>query len=105
MKQCLFRLASALVCVVMASSLAYAQGGGSVAPLSGVVVDTSGAPVPGASVTVKNEGTGASYPTVTNAQGNFTVPALEPGTYTVTISLTGFKQAVLKGNKLLTATP
>jgi hypothetical protein len=95
----------ALACLAMAGPLAYAQGGATVAPLSGVVTDTSGAPVPGATVTVKNEATGATYPTVTNAQGNFTVPALEPGTYTVTVSLTGFKQAVLKGNKLLTATP
>lgn len=105
MKQCLFRLASALVCVVMASSMAQAQGGATLAPLSGLVVDAQGGPVPGASVTVKDEGAGTTYPTVTNAQGNFTVPALQAGTYTVTVSLTGFKQAVLKGNKLLSATP
>jgi carboxypeptidase family protein len=105
MKQCLFRMGVALACLAMAGPLAYAQGGVTAAPLSGIVVDTSGAPVPGASVTVRNEATGASYPTVTNTQGSFAVPALEPGTYTVTVSLTGFKQAVLKGNKLLTATP
>jgi hypothetical protein len=104
MKQGLLRLGGA-ACLLLASPLAFAQGGVSVAPLSGVVVDTSGAPVPGASVTVNNEATGASFQSVTNAQGTFTVPALEPGTYTVIISLSGFKQSVLKGNKLLTATP
>ena len=87
------------------NSLAYAQGGGSRAPLSGSVVDQQGAPIPGASVQIKDENSGNTFDSVTNAQGNFTVPALPAGTYTVTVSLSGFKKAVLKGNKLLSATP
>jgi hypothetical protein len=91
--------------MLLASTFAHAQGGSSTAPLSGSVVDTSGAPIPGANVTVRDEATGTAYQTVTNAQGNFTIPALQAGTYSVTVSLSGFKTFLLKGNKLLTATP
>jgi hypothetical protein len=105
MNQCLHRLAAAFAFVAMTCSLAYAQGGQTTAPLSGTVVDAQGAPIPGAAVVVKNEATGNSFQSVTNAQGSFTVPALQPGTYMVTVSLTGFKQAVFKGNNLRAATP
>src|SRR5438034_3763867 len=91
--------------MMMASTLAYAQGGSTTAPLSGTVVDASGAAIPGASVTVKNQATGATYQAVSGDKGNFTVPALQAGTYTVTVSLSGFKQAVIEDVKLLSATP
>src|SRR4029077_18183578 len=99
------RIALGSALSVMVATFAYAQGGSTTAPLSGAVVDTSGASVPGASVTVTNEGTGATYQAVTNDKGTFTVPALQAGTYTVTIVLSGFKQSVIKGVKLLAATP
>jgi hypothetical protein len=89
----------------MFNGLAHAQGGGSRSPLSGTVVDPQGAPIPGASVQVKDENSGNTFESVTNGQGNFTIPALPAGTYTVTVSLSGFKKAVLRGNKLLSATP
>jgi hypothetical protein len=91
--------------MAMLGTLAYGQGGSTTAPLSGTVVDSSGAAIPGASVTVKNVATGATYQAVTREKGNFTVPALQAGTYTVTISLSGFKQSVLKDVKVLAATP
>ena len=94
-----------LVLCGLVGTLAHAQGGNTAAPLSGVAVDTSGAPVPGAAVVVTNEATGITFTAVTNAQGAFTVPALQAGTYSVTVSLPGFKQIVLKGIKLLSATP
>jgi hypothetical protein len=75
----------------------FAQGGSASAALSGIVADSSGALIPGANITVKNEGTAASYTAVANDNGTFSVPALTPGTYTVTVSLTGFKTAVLTG--------
>ncbi len=104
MRQSLLRL-GAVACMVLASTLVFAQGGSSTAPLSGLVVDASGAPVPGAVVSVRDELAGTTYETVTNARGDFTVPALQPGTYSVSVSLPGFKQVVLKGHKLLSATP
>jgi hypothetical protein len=91
--------------IVLVAALAYGQGGNTAAPLSGVAVDASGAPVPGAAVVVTNEATGITYTAVTSVQGTFTVPALQGGTYSVSVSLPGFKQVVLKGIKLLSATP
>ena len=105
MRHRFFSLALTCVLAAMGSTLAYGQGGNTSAPLTGTVVDASGAPVPGANVVVKNEGTGASYQAVSGEKGTFAVPALQAGTYTVTVSLSGFKQSVTKGFKILSAVP
>jgi Carboxypeptidase regulatory-like domain len=57
----------------------------------GTVTDPSGAVVAGASVTVKNEGTGLARTTNTSADGSYALPELPIGTYTVTVTLTGFQ--------------
>jgi hypothetical protein len=80
--------------LALASSVAYAQGGAT-SMLSGTVTDTSGAVIPGADVKIRNNATGAVSTAVTAENGTFSVPALNAGTYTVTISLMGFKTAVL----------
>ena len=74
----------------------FAQGGAT-SSISGVVVDNTDSVVPGASVLVKNDATGTEFQAVSGENGAFTVPALNPGTYTVTITLSGFKTSVLKG--------
>ena len=51
--------------------------------------------VPGATITAKNKATASTRTSVSGADGLFTIPALEPGAYTVTVSLQGFKTAVL----------
>jgi len=81
--------------VAAASSLAYAQGS-FFTSLSGTVADSSGAVIPGADVKIRNNGTGAEYNTVTASDGGFSVPSLPGGTYSVTVSLMGFKTAVLR---------
>ena len=86
-------IATAAFCVV-ASSHAFAQGS-STASISGVVVDAQGAVIPGADVVVKNDRTGEVFAVVSSAQGVFSIPALITGTYTVTVSLAGFKSVVL----------
>ena len=58
--------------------------------LRGAVKDAQGV-IPGATVTLTNEGTGVSRDTVTNESGEYSFPALDPGTYTVKASVTGFK--------------
>ena len=73
---------------------AHAQGGAT-STLAGTVTDASGAVVPGASVTVKNMATSATSEAVTNEQGLFTVPALNAGKYSVTVTLAGFKTVTL----------
>jgi hypothetical protein len=96
MKLYLARLAVLVTALLaMASPVVFAQGG-AVSTLSGTVADTSGGVVPGADITVKNDATGTSFTAVTDANGTFTIPAIPPGTYSVTVTLQGFKTVVLK---------
>jgi hypothetical protein len=87
------------------STTVYAQGGGSTTSLSGTVSDTTGAVVPGATVAVKNNATSTQFEAVTNESGFFTVPAIDPGGYTVTVTLAGFKTAVLNDVRIAASTP
>jgi carboxypeptidase family protein/TonB-dependent receptor-like protein len=61
------------------------------ATLYGVVRDSTSAAVPGALVTVANQGTGLSREIASDASGEFAVTALPSGRYTVKIQLQGFK--------------
>jgi outer membrane receptor protein involved in Fe transport len=64
--------------------------------LRGTVTDPNGQVVAGATVTVKHQGTGASTPTTTNGDGQFVLPNLAPGAYTVTVESTaGFSKKVV----------
>ena len=67
------------------------------ASIRGTVTDSSGGVIPGADVKVKGEGTGLTRTTVTNAAGVYSFEELPVGTYTVEVSLTGFKSAVQTG--------
>jgi hypothetical protein len=72
----------------------YGQGG-TTSTLAGVVVDVSGAFIPGADVVARHTATGVTVSAVTNSEGAFSFPALNIGQYTVTVSLPGFKTAVI----------
>ena len=71
--------------------------------VSGTVRDATGAVVPGASVTVTNMDTNISRSAVTDAQGFFRVPALEPGRYAVKAELSGFSTVEYKDVRLVSA--
>jgi carboxypeptidase family protein len=73
--------------IVAIASLAYAQG---TSTFNGRVVDNSDAVLPGVTVTVTNTATGVVRTTVTNADGQYFLPGLEPGTYQVKSELAGF---------------
>ena len=62
--------------------------------LQGRVSDASGGVVPGATVEITNVNTGVTTPTTSNEEGNYRVPFLNPGTYRVTVTLTGFSKYV-----------
>src|SRR5262245_62409915 len=62
------------------------------ATVKGQVVDSSKAAVPGATVNVTNTDTNEVASAVTNHEGNYTVPFLRPGPYTLTVELTGFQK-------------
>ena len=94
-----------MVCAALAiPAPAYAQGGTS-STLSGVVLDSGGGVIPGADVSVKNDATGVAADSVTNGQGAFSFPGLNVGTYTVTVSLQGFKTFVVNNVVLTTGAP
>jgi hypothetical protein len=96
------RLLTAVVFVLVSISLAYAQGGNQ--SLSGTVVDSGGGVIPGAAVVVKNNATGETFDSASNASGVFSIPAIAVGTYTVTVTLQGFKTAVLNDVRIITGT-
>ena len=58
--------------------------------LVGTVVDQSGAPVPAAPVVATNQATGVSRSTATDASGNYSIPELPIGNYTVSVTVEGF---------------
>jgi hypothetical protein len=65
--------------------------------LAGRISDTSGGRLPGVTVTATNTATNVASTTTTNTEGDFTIPFLIPGVYTVTAELSGFKKLVREG--------
>lgn len=70
------------------------------ANLYGLVKDTSGAVVPGITVSLTNELTGTEQKVTTNESGEFSATFLPVGRYTITVSAQGFKTFVQKGLEL-----
>ena len=60
--------------------------------LNGTVTDESGSAIANAQVTVTNTGEGNVFKTATNSVGEYSAPALEPGTYNLQIIAPGFKK-------------
>jgi hypothetical protein len=89
---------STLVCAVM---LGHTQAQNVSGSILGTVRDSSSAIITGAKVTVTNEGTNFEYRAETASSGDYVVPNLPPGAYTVTSESAGFKQHVVKGVALL----
>ena len=83
-------IARVLIGSLILATIAFGQGSIN-ATLSGTVSDSSGALVPGVSVTTKNTGTGVVFNTVTNESGTYQFPSLQPGPYDVTAALAGFQ--------------
>ena len=104
MKQCLFVVTLTVFLLAAVSPPGYGQGATN-SSLIGTVVDASGGVIPGANVTIKNNATSEEFKTVTSTDGTFTVPSMLAGTYTLTVSAPGFKQALLNQVRIRAATP
>jgi hypothetical protein len=83
---------------ILLSVVAMAQS--DVGTIVGFVSDQSGAVLPGAKVTVTNEGTGETRRVTSDAQGRYTVPNLSPAVYTVTAEAAGFEKFASTNNTL-----
>jgi hypothetical protein len=68
--------------------------------ISGFVRDATGSVIPGADITVTNEGTGLERRVVSNDTGYYVAPNLPPGTYTVVVEVPGFKRFVSTGHRV-----
>jgi Carboxypeptidase regulatory-like domain len=85
----------AVVCVLGFTSTSAAQDPRGA--IQGKVLDSSGGALPGTTVTVTNTATGTVNTAIANEEGGFSIPFITPGTYDITVELTGFKRAEQKG--------
>ena len=83
-------LACTFVCLLLATSLAQAQGVGSSGEITGTVTDPSGAVLPKVTVNVVETQTGLKRTVVTDGAGQYRVAGLSPSTYEVSAALSGF---------------
>ena len=81
-----FRSVAFLVAFAAAGAPAYAQN----ALITGALTDQSGAVLPGVTVTARNQETGLTRTAVSGAAGDYRLPELPPGTYTLKVELSGF---------------
>jgi hypothetical protein len=91
---------SALVCIFTALTLVTAvrtPGQTFRGTILGTITDSSGASVPGATVTIKNVDTGLVRTVTTSEDGSFSAPELPIGNYTVTVEKAGFKAGIVTG--------
>jgi len=82
------RLSLALVVLLVSSGLAFAQG---TSVFNGRVLDNSQGVLPGVTITVTSTSTGVVRTSVTNAEGAYFIPGLDPGIYNIKTELPGFQ--------------
>ena len=67
------------------------------ATVRGQVIDSSKGALPGATVTLTNTATNETASAVTNTDGSYSVPFLRPGSYTMSVELSGFQKYTRAG--------
>src|SRR5262245_36238185 len=95
------RLAIAIIVLIaLPTCLVFSQTSAATATILGVVKDTSGALIPGVSITVKHTETGQTRTAISSEVGDYNVPLLPVGAYELTTTMPGFKQDVRRGINL-----
>jgi hypothetical protein len=95
-------LGASLFALVLLGSLAagaFAQGS-TTGRLVGTVLDEQGGAIANAQITVKGNQAEGQYTATTNKEGNWTLPSIPAGTYTVTIQANGFKSTLVREVKV-----
>ncbi len=87
--------AAVIIALVLLTTPSYSQG--VTASIVGTITDATGAVLPGVTVTATNEGTGLRREVFTNESGNYTIPLLPVGTYTLETGLPGFRTEIRTG--------
>ena len=84
----LFVMMCALLCAGSVSAQDFRGG------ITGRITDASGGRMPGVTVTATNVATNVASTTVTNGEGDYAILFLNPGTYSISAELSGFKKVV-----------
>lgn len=88
---------SLLVCLLLVSGMAFAQGVGASGDLTGTVTDPSGAVLTNATVTATDAEKGIKRSTATDNNGRYHITALLPSVYIVSAEHSGFQTTIQKG--------
>ncbi len=70
------------------------------ASVSGVITDPSGAGVPNAKITLRNQANGLTREATSNESGSYSIPTVPSGLYTLQVEVAGFKRYESKDNKV-----
>src|SRR5205809_1178970 len=92
-------LTAVVLLIAFEACLVFAQT--ATATIVGVVKDTSGALIPGVSITVKHTETGQTRTAISSDSGSYNVPLLPVGAYEISTTMPGFKQQVRSGINLV----
>ena len=82
--------------VLVFAGLTFTQG--TTTRITGIVTDSAGAPVTGATVSIKRDGTGAALTTQTSDSGGYVFDLIQAGVYEVKVEKQGFKKSISTGN-------
>ncbi len=88
---------------VFLNSVIFAQG--TTTRFTGTVTDSSGAAIPGATVTLSDDTRGIALTTTTGDNGNYNFDLIQAGTYTVSVEKSGFKKYVSTNNTVFLNLP
>ena len=93
------RLGMAFIVLSMVTSMVPAQTA-TASRLTGTVKDSQGALIPKAQILAKHDQTKAEFLVIANDEGGWSIPAVQNGSYTVTVTASGFKSTVIQNVKV-----
>ena len=99
-KTCSYALTLLATCALLAASAHRSFAQSDLASVNGVVRDPSGAVIPDAKITLRNEATAAELKTTTSAAGNYSITSVPAGTYTLIVESSGFKRFEQSRNRI-----
>jgi hypothetical protein len=89
-------LVCGFACLLLGTSVARAQGVGASGDITGTVTDPTGAVTPRAAVTAEAQARGIRSVATTDAAGQYHLAGLAPGSYTLTLQLSGFETQIVR---------